>query len=273
MYEQYIFKMSKTKSNDIVIHYSGNYGAKGEKRAPKKKATPEQIKKQNQWRKETYVHRLIRANFDTDDYLFTLKWPRGDRPTLDEVVKAWDHFRDAMRRVYKKNNIPFKWIHRIEIGKRGGRHIHVIVSNIPGVNMTKLVSQKWKPGSINCTPMYEQGNFKALAEYMTKPLPDEIKGQLSLFETEKQKAFRKYSASRNLTKPIEEKKVYTRRTVRKIIEEGPKPTPGFYIDKNSIVIGVNQFTGYSYIRYTEYAVRRDMRGQPVHSGQLKGDAT
>ena len=273
MYEQYTFRMEKTRSNDIVIHYAGNYGARGEKRAKKRQATPEQIQKQNQWKKETYVHRLIRANFDTEDYLFTLKWEKGARPSVEEVGKEWRRFAAAMRREYKKHDLPFKWIHRIEIGKRGGRHIHVIINQIPGENMARLVSRKWMPGSINCTPMYEQGNFKDLAEYMTKPPPEEIKGQLSMFETEEQKAFRKYSASRNLSKPAAEKKTYTRRTVRKIIEEGPKPTPGFYIDKNSIVIGVNQFTGYSYIRYTEYAVRRDMRGQPVHSGQLKGDAT
>ena len=34
------------------IKCAGRYGAKGEKRAQKKKATPEQIKKQNQWNRE-----------------------------------------------------------------------------------------------------------------------------------------------------------------------------------------------------------------------------
>ena len=34
------------------IKYNGRYGAKGEKRAPRKKATPEQIQKQNQYNKE-----------------------------------------------------------------------------------------------------------------------------------------------------------------------------------------------------------------------------
>lgn len=254
MYEQLSFFMEKTKSIDRVYRFKGNYGAKGEKRVPRRKATQEQMTKQNQWKKETYMHRLIRNNFDIKDYLFTLKWPKGARPTLEAVMKAWKNFAAAMRKAYKKYGAQFKWIHRMEIGKNGGRHIHVILNHIDGVNMTELVKSKWKAGHINCTPMYEEGNFKDLADYMTKPPDEQIEGQLSLFETEEQKAFRKYSVSRNLKKPEEKRKPYSRRTVRDMVINGPKPTPGYYIDKNSIVTGVNQFTGYSYIRYTEYAL-------------------
>ena len=132
--------------------------------------------------------------------------------------------------------------------------------------MLKLVKSKWKPGNVNCQPMYEQGNFKALADYMTKKPDKGIKGQLSLFETEEQKAFKKFSTSRNLKRPVPEKKTFTRRTVRKILAEGPKPRRGYYIDKDSIVIGVNQFTGYSYIRYTEYSL--PARGKSEHGGEL-----
>ena len=45
-------------SNDIEYKWEGKYGAKGEKRQKKKKATPEQMKKQNQWKKrEKYGER------------------------------------------------------------------------------------------------------------------------------------------------------------------------------------------------------------------------
>lgn len=257
MYEQIIWDLGGSIDNEI--HYAGKAGAKGEKRAPRVKPTPEQMQRQNQWKKEVYMHRLIRLNFSKDDYLFTLKYPMGARPTLAQVIKDWQKFRDAMKRAYKKHDVPFKWIYRMEVGMSGGRHIHIIINHIEGVDVLKLVKQKWKPGNVNCQPMYEQGNFKALAEYMTKKPDKEIKGQLSLFETEEQKAFKKFSSSRNLKRPVPKKKKFLRRTVRKILAEGPQPRKGYYIDRESVVMGVNQFTGYSYIRYTEYALPQRRR--------------
>ena len=39
--------------------------------------------------------------------------------------------------------------------------------------------------------------------------------------------------------------------MRRLIEEGPKPREGYYIDKNSIRTGINRYTGKSYYQYTE----------------------
>jgi hypothetical protein len=39
--------------------------------------------------------------------------------------------------------------------------------------------------------------------------------------------------------------------MKKLIDEGPKPTPGYYIDVESIYYGVNKYTGMSYYQYTE----------------------
>lgn len=263
-YEQITFDCGQ--SVDYEIRFKGNYGAKGEKRAPRRKATPEQMAKQNQWKKETHMHRLLRNNFNTEDHLFTLKWRKGARPSLDEVLKTWKNFADSMRNAYKKYKLPWKWVHRIELGKHGGRHIHIIMNHIDGVDMTALVQSKWKAGHINCTPLYEEGNFKDLAEYMTKLPTEEIEGQLSLFETEEQKAFRKYSHSRNLKEPEVKKKPYKRRTLRKILACGPEQRKGWYIDKASIVMGVNPYTGYSYIHYTEYRIRHGDRRRHDETG-------
>lgn len=101
------------------------------------------------------------------------------------------------------------------------------------------------------TNIYEQGGYEALAEYITKKPDEEMEGQLSLFPEEDRKAFRTYSSSRNLVRPEPERKHYARRTLRKLFEEGPTPTPGFCIDKNSIIYGINPYTGMSYYRYTE----------------------
>ena len=50
-------------SNEYEYKFIGNYGAKGEKRHKRQKATQEQIRKQNQRNKEKRVRRLIKANF------------------------------------------------------------------------------------------------------------------------------------------------------------------------------------------------------------------
>ena len=69
-------------SIEVEIKWAGNYGAKGEKRAPKEKPTPEQIEKQNQWRKERDVRRLIKANFKRGDYWITFVYPQQTRKEI-----------------------------------------------------------------------------------------------------------------------------------------------------------------------------------------------
>ena len=46
-----ITKYHLPQSNETEIHWAGKYGAKGEKRDPKEKATPDQVRRQNQWKK------------------------------------------------------------------------------------------------------------------------------------------------------------------------------------------------------------------------------
>lgn len=45
-------------SNEYEYKFIGNYGANGEKRHKKQKASPEQIRKQNQRNKEKRIRRL-----------------------------------------------------------------------------------------------------------------------------------------------------------------------------------------------------------------------
>lgn len=249
-YEQYTYRLRS--SNEIEIKYRGNYGAKGEKRAPKAKATPEQIKKQNQWKRETLVRRTVKLNFDPYDLWNTLKYPEGSRWTLQEVQQHLKSFFGKMRRRYKKRGQPFKYIYRLDISSRGGVHIHILINRLKGETDTDILIQEcWPYGRVYYTNIYEQGGYEALAEYITKQPDEEMEGQLSLFPEEEQKAFRTYNGSRNLIRPEPEKKHYARRTLRKLFEDGPTPTPGYYIDKNSIICGTNPYTGMSYYHYTE----------------------
>lgn len=246
-------------SREIEITHAGRYGAKGERRLPKKKATPEQIQKQNQKNKEKRMRRLIKANFEEGDFFLTLKYFAGTRKPLEEVEKDLKRFIRSMRTAYRKRMEEMKYIYRIEIGReRGGIHIHMILNRIADTD--KLVRAFWQQGIPSFEQLYKSGGFKALAEYITKPVPQDIVGQLSLFDKAEKKKLVKYSTSRNLIRPEPIKKAYIRLTVRRILENGPQATKGFYIDKDSIEIGVNPVTGYSYIHYTELRLERTRDG-------------
>ena len=77
--ERWIF----LNSIETECKYAGKYGAKGEKRAKRKKPTPEQVAKQNQINKENRIRRLIKANFYPSDLWVTLKYPKGTRKPFE----------------------------------------------------------------------------------------------------------------------------------------------------------------------------------------------
>lgn len=65
----------------------------------KKKATPEEIAKHNQWKRERDVRRLIKWNFRERDYWITLTYPKGCKPTWEEMK---DHAGKLVRKIREK---------------------------------------------------------------------------------------------------------------------------------------------------------------------------
>ncbi len=248
--------------NEYEIGYCGRYGRLGEKRAERKKPTAEQIAKQNQKNKENRTRRDIAANFEEGDYFITLKYPKGTRKPLEEVKKDIKNFFDKLRRSYRKYSKELKYIYRLEIGKQGGIHIHVVINRINEIQTDLLIQSKWKHGRVNFQTIYEQGGYRQLANYITKK-PEEGSDeyeQLELFEKEERRKLISINSSRNLIRVEPEVKEYTRRNVYKLVTEGPKATEGYYIDKDSIVMGTNPYTGMNYIHYTEIKIKKRRRG-------------
>lgn len=254
MYWRDIFRICD--QNEIEIKFPGKYGAKGERRKTKEKPTPEKMFKQNMQNREKYVRRLIMLNFNEHDLWCTLKYKAGTRfDDLEEVTKDVGRFLRSLNGKWKRRNSELKYIYRIEIGKQGGVHIHILVNRIPDADV--MIQESWKKGHVFFETLKKSEGVGQLAAYIVKREPEAEK-QLSLFEEEDRKKLLKYSCSRNLTKPQRERKMYKNRTVKNIIRNGPKPSKGYYIDKNSIVTGVNPFTGMSFIHYTE--IRIEPRG-------------
>lgn len=235
--------------NSIEHEYSymGNYGAKGEKREKRDKPTPEQVEKQNQRNRENYVRRLIKKNFRPGDYWITLKYNKGTRKSVDEVKKDMQRFIANMRNAYKRQKEEFKYIYRVEIGSRGGIHIHIIMNRNRGKpNTDVLVDRYWKGGHPHYALLYEDGDYRQLASYLVKPQID---------DQEPDEYLKRYHPSKNLIKPVPETKSYLKWTVKKLIEDGPTPQEGFYIDRDTLVSGVNPYTGMSYLHYTEVRIK------------------
>lgn len=237
-------------SIEYEFTYIGNYGAKGEKRRPRKKPTPEQVEKQNYINKKNKVRRLIKANFSPGDYWVTLKYSKGTRKPLEEIKKDMKKFTDNMRRAYKRRGAEFKYIYRVEIGRNGGIHIHIILNRSRGKPAADiLLDRYWKGGHPYFAVLYEDGGYDQLASYLIKDLPEEKN------EDEVDAYLKAYHPSRNLIRPEPEKKYYSRMTMRKLVLEGPVAQEGFYIDRDSVEIGENPFTGMSYARYTEIRLK------------------
>lgn len=244
------------RSNEYVYTWFGQYGKKGE-RGKKRKATQEQVRKQNQFNRENKVRRKIKLNFEEDDPWATLKYQKGTRKPAEEFKKDVDKFIRSMRGKYRRKGSDFKYIIRMEVGARGGLHAHILFNKHPDGKHMEEAKKTWQTitgGHIHMEPIC-MDEVDKLANYIVKEPNDEIEEQLSLFPKEDRKAFLRYSCSRNLEEPVPEKKDYRRRTVEKLVKEGPVATPGYYIVKESIRCGINPYTGRSYLYYTENKIR------------------
>ena len=247
MYIKKTYTLGRVK--EVEKYYPGNYGAPGMPRRPKRKRTPEDIDRQNRINRERAVQRLILANFQEGDWHLILNYRMDNRPeAFEEAKRQIRKFLGDMRREYKKAGYPFKYIYVTERGKRGACHHHLIIEDIANekLNTKKMVLKHWTYGSKNFVPLYENGEFENLAEYIVKK------------ETKEEQEGCSYSRSRNLIVPQPKREEIHRRTWR----EEPKPEKGYYIIKESVINGINPVTGWPYQKYRmrRYTDERYERG-------------
>lgn len=230
MYIEKTYDLGDVK--EVARYYPGRYGAPGCRRRPKKKATPEDIRRQNQRNRARKIQRLILANFKENDWYLTLTYRKGERPgNMGEAKGQRKKFFADMRKAYKKAGYEFKFVCVTEIGKRGAAHHHIILEDIatPELNTTKMITKFWKHGGSHFKPLYEEGEFERLADYLTKEQGKECN----------------YTRSRNLIVPQPRKeKVYHRKW-----DGEPKPEEGYYVIKDTLVNGTNPVTGRPYQHY------------------------
>ena len=242
-------------TTDYEYTHPGRYGAPGEKRKEKLIPTPGQVLYQNRKNKAQTIRRLIKTNFTTEDWFLTLTWSKDKPKDMKEAYKDFENFIDKMRDAYRKFGKELKYIYAIEIGSKGGIHIHLVINDIEGFH--KLLKKYWNRGHPNTKNLYEDGDYRELGEYLAG-MPKRQEGK-SIVEAIKplDKERYKYNHSRNLEQPIMKKKRYMHWKMRKVLRdlENMRATPGYYIDKDSIRQGINPFTGLTYLSYSEHRIR------------------
>ncbi len=234
MYAKVVYDMGWVK--EVKKYYPGNYGAPGQKRKKKEKPTPEVIIRQNHSNRVKKIQRLILANFREGDWHLVLKYKKDKRPeSIRDAKKILKKFIDAMRETYKKAGRPFKYICVTERGKRGACHHHLIIEDIVDskLNTKKVVMKLWREGSWAFIPLYEDGEFEDLADYIAKK------------ETKEENEGCSYSRSRNLITPQPQKEIIR----HKRWSREPRPEKGWYILPDSVRNGENPVTGYPYQCY------------------------
>lgn len=228
---------------EIEEKHTGNFGARGQKRQKRRKATKEEIARHNQWKRERDVRRLIKWNFGEHDYWATLTYEKGYRPSIEEIRKDMDTMIRKTRTEYREAGQELKYIYRVEIGKNGGLHIHILINRFATEKTATdlILASLWTKGHVNFKTTYNEGGYQKLAEYITKP----TKGPENAYT-------KNYHPSRNLIRKDPEEKTINRRSLldkkRKPIT--PKAPKGYYIEPDSIKMGINPVTGYAYRHYT-----------------------
>ena len=239
MYKRQKWRHAGGRVIEIIESHDGNHGAPGQPRQKKRKPTPEEILKMNRLNRERVCLRKLLNNFGIHDYYCTLTYRKDARPVdMTAAKKDFADFIDRLRRRYKKAGVVMKWIRNIEVGSRGAWHVHVVLNRIKGLDI--LISELWKKGRIDIQLIYQEGNMKKLAAYLTKsPVTDP-----GLKESH-------YWTSRGLTVPEPTKKIIKGWKLTDAIRI-PK---GYALDKESYFEGVNAF-GFAFRSYLLEKIER-----------------
>lgn len=228
-------------------------------RAPRKGKTPEEMRKNNLRRKRKQVKLLLMENFSPGDYHTILTYAKDQRPgSLEECKADLRKLLRKLRGVYKRKEIPLKWVANIECGKLGAWHIHLVINRTPDLDME--LNRAWPHGRPRNVLIREKEGLPALAEYVSKESTGP--GGERIVAT---------SHSRNLRFPKAKEKEIKRWETWK---QQPRIPKGYYLDKRYhsewIDAGGYPHREYILIREDKNAGSpsvRGSRGQPEGKGK------
>ena len=244
----YVERVTKAGNTiEIERYFTSRYKKKGISRGDKVKPTKEEQEKVNTRQAERKLRILINANYGYGDYHLVLDYIRrkgeSDR-TPEQMRQDIDVFLRECRKEYRKAGLEFKYIHVMEIGKKGARHHHLVVNKID----TEILQRCWYKAyeghnRVKVFPLDDSGNYAELASYLIKYTGTHKKGTDGALQG------KRWNCSKNLVRPEPEYRIISD---REYFKKEPKAIKGYYVDKNSVSMGVHspEYYGYGYLRYT-----------------------
>lgn len=218
---------------------------KGQERSKVKKKTKEEMQQANMRQAARKLARKINANFRPGDWHITLTYRPKERPNEKEAQQNIKKFLDQMRKRYRQEGFNLKYIMVTEY-KNKSIHHHLIINHVNDgkKTTTDYVRQYWKGrGNPKFIPLYDNGEYKTLAEYL-------IKETEKTFREGSSPVKQRYSCSRNLVPAKRKEEIRKSKTWK----EEPAPRLGYYIDQDSVYNGLDKF-GFRYQRYVMIKIK------------------
>lgn len=232
------------KTKEVCKKFSARYGKKIS-RDKNKNPTPEDVKKVNLRAAITKLRRLINTNFGYQDIHLVLTYRKEIRPSPEEARKDLEKFLRKLRVYFKKQDRELKYIAVTEY-KRTAIHHHLIINSMDTRDLTEI----WDKGRPCIKYLDDTGQYGKLAEYL-------IKETSKTFDSDDAVTKKRWCASKNLTQPKIIKRIIKRNKWR----EEPKPTKGYFIEKDSIITGIHEITGFEYQFYSMIKIDYDSKAK------------
>lgn len=227
----------KTIYRDIKLS-SGNH--KG-KRMPKTGITSEMVARNNERLAVRNLTLLINANFGKESSHMTLTYQEEQLP--EDAERTLEKFLRRLRYHFKKAGKELKYVVVTEYANNRIHH-HMVVNT----HDWEKVMEIWKQGWVFHSELRPDGNYGKLAEYL-------VKETNKTFRTDNGMKRRRYSASRNLFRPV----IKREEIERPDLDEDPQPLPGYYIPKDTIRRYEHPVTGQTHMEYYMVAVDEPRR--------------
>lgn len=203
-------------------------------RKEKAKITSSAQKLINQQAAQKKLTRLVNKNFKFGDAHVILRYHPDNIPNARQAKKDLEKFHRTMRRAYKKLKLEYKYIATSEHGQRSIHH-HLIINQAD----IGILTSSWLLGSVKIFPLYRDGQYKKLAEYIIKQTSDTFN------DPQRRIHAKRWCQSSNLKIPKPKvKKVKADAWMR-----DPIIPKGWLLEAASHERGVNQL-GYPYQFYT-----------------------
>lgn len=243
----YIIEVVKAGSTvEVSKYYSSRFNKRGIGRGKRKSLTTKEQREVNKRAAEKKLRRLINENFQEGDTHLVLDYKLSERPTGREGMRVdADDFLKEMRKLYKSLGLEFKYIHVMEIGKKGALHHHLVI-NTPDEVSQRAITKAWKGrGRTHFNPLDDTGQYAKLAAYLIKQSdgmlkdPDALQGK-------------RWNSSKNLRKPtvIRKEPIKDKGWYNRIARLPKKLEKSYYLDGDSVREGIHEKTGYTFFTYT-----------------------